>query len=83
MSVLGRSTELCPSQSRMEIYSFEPQPAPVLSCNGSKEYVSMHDRDGHSLVDLPSTDFSPISSQLITNLKSAAILPGFQLTNPI
>ena len=43
--VLGRSTELSPSQSCMEMYSFEPLPESVLSCNGSKEYISMEDCD--------------------------------------
>lgn len=55
-SVLGRSTKLCPSQSCMEIYSFEPLAEPVLSCNNSKEYTSKHDCDGHISVDLPSTE---------------------------
>ena len=42
----------------MEIYSFEPLPEPVLSCSGSKEYISMEDCYGHNSVDLPSTELS-------------------------
>ena len=40
----------------MKIYSFELLPEVVLSCIGSKEYISIHDCDGHSSVGLPSTE---------------------------
>ena len=55
-SVLGRSTELCPSQPCMEIYSFEPLQLKTGSGSRSEGYISIHDCDGHSSVDLPSTD---------------------------
>ena len=56
------------------MYSFEPLPEPVLSCNGSKVYISMYDCDGHSSVDLPSKELLEF---LMTAYVSASLFLTF------
>ena len=53
----------------MEIHSFEPLQLKTGSGSRSKEYISMHDCDGHSSVDQPRTELI-IPSEVHVNLYS-------------
>ena len=70
------STELCPSQSWIKIYSFQLLPEAVLSCIGSKEYMSIHDSDGHSSVGLPNTEI--VHKKEISLLKNLGGMKWFE-----